>query len=137
MTVTRVYRFAASHRLYIGTLSAEQNEQLYGKCNNPYGHGHDYILHVSVTGDPDPDTGRVVNIGDLDRFVHESLLRFYDHADLNHDVPDFQGVPTTESLAADCMKRLKNSWPFRQARVERVRIRETERNTVEFTNSGE
>ena len=132
MTVTRVYRFAASHRLHAASLSCEQNADLYGKCNNPYGHGHDYVLHVSVKGEPDPETGRVVDIGVLDRYVQDRLLRLYDHAHLNEDVPGFKGVPTTENLAADCMDRLLTAWPFPRAMVDRVFIRETERNTIEL-----
>jgi 6-pyruvoyltetrahydropterin/6-carboxytetrahydropterin synthase len=134
MTVTRVYRFAASHRLHAASLSCEQNAELYGKCNNPYGHGHDYVLHVSVTGEPDLHTGRVVDIGAMDRYVHERLLRLYDHSDLNHDVPGFRGVPTTENLAVDCLDRLRTEWPFEGVAVDRVFIRETERNTIELRN---
>ena len=105
MKVTRVYRFSASHRLHAESLSCEQNAELYGKCNNPYGHGHDYILHISVTGEPDSRTGRVVNFAALDRYVQERLLRLYDHSDLNSDVPGFQGVPTTENLVRDSDRR--------------------------------
>ena len=132
MTLTRVYRFAASHRLHSASLSCEQNAELYGKCNNPYGHGHDYILHISVAGEPDALTGRVVDIGALDRYVQEKLLRLYDHSDLNSDVPDFSGVPTTENLAIDSDKRLRERWPFDRALLQRVFIQETDRNSVAF-----
>ncbi|HYP09178.1 MAG TPA: 6-carboxytetrahydropterin synthase [Bryobacteraceae bacterium] len=132
MRVTRVYRFAASHRLHAASLSSDQNTELYGKCNNPYGHGHDYILHVSVTGEPDRRTGRVVDIAALDRYVHERLLRLYDHSDLNLDVPDFAGVPTTENLAVDSAERLRQAWPFQGASLDRVFIQETDRNTIEL-----
>jgi 6-pyruvoyltetrahydropterin/6-carboxytetrahydropterin synthase len=128
--VTRVYRFAASHRLHAASLSCEQNAELYGKCNNPYGHGHDYILHVSVKGEPDASTGRVVDLGALDRYVGERLLAFYDHSDLNVDVPDFEGVPTTENLALNSAKRLRQQWPFERASLEGVFIQETDRNSV-------
>jgi 6-pyruvoyl-tetrahydropterin synthase len=87
---------------------------------------------VSVKGEPDADTGRVVDIGVLDRYVQDRLLRLYDHGHLNQDVPGFQGVPTTENLAVDCMDRLLDAWPFPSATVERVFIRETERNTIEL-----
>jgi 6-pyruvoyltetrahydropterin/6-carboxytetrahydropterin synthase len=132
MTLTRVYRFAASHRLHSASLSFEQNAELYGKCNNPFGHGHDYILHISVTGKPDSRTGRVVDVGALDRYVQEELLRLYDHSDLNSDVPGFEGVPTTENLALDSDKRLRERWPFRDAALQRVFIQETDRNSVAF-----
>ena len=132
MRLTRVYRFAASHRLHSTSLTCEQNLELYGKCNNPYGHGHNYVLHVSVAGVPDATTGRVVDTGALDEHVREKLLRLYDHADLNTDVPDFAGVPTTENLAADAEKRLRHGWPFADASLDRVLIQETDRNTVEM-----
>lgn len=132
MRLTRVYRFAASHRLHAASLSGEQNAELYGKCNNPYGHGHDYILHISVMGQPDEQTGRVVDIGALDRYVEQQLLRFYDHSDLNEDVPDFEGVPTTENLAADSARRLRERWPFHPVSLDRVYIQETDRNTIEL-----
>lgn len=130
MRLTRVYRFAASHRLHAESLSCEQNTELYGKCNNPYGHGHDYTLHISVTGEPDARTGRVVDIGALDGYVQEQLLRWYDHSHLNVDVPDFTGVPTTENLALDSDKRLREHWPFAHALLDRVFIQETDRNSI-------
>jgi 6-pyruvoyltetrahydropterin/6-carboxytetrahydropterin synthase len=132
MKVTRVYRFAASHRLHAPGLTDDQNTALYGKCNHPYGHGHNYILHVSVAGQPDATTGRVVDIGALDRYVQERLLSIYDHGDLNSDVPGFTAVPTTENLAIDSDRRLRGGWPFQNASLDRVRIQETGRNSVEL-----
>ena len=137
MRVTRVYRFAASHRLHSESLSSEQNATLYGKCNNPHGHGHDYAIHISVTGEPDMRTGRVVDIGALDRYVQERLLQLYDHADLNVDVPGFEGVPTTENLVVDSEKRLRSGWPFSGVFLDRVFIQETDRNSVELTGLGQ
>jgi 6-pyruvoyltetrahydropterin/6-carboxytetrahydropterin synthase len=136
MRVTRVYRFSASHRLHSQSLSPEQNETLYGKCNNPHGHGHDYAIHIAVVGEPDSQTGRVVDIGALDRYVHERLLRLYDHADLNIDVPGFEGVPTTENLVFDSEKRLRSEWPFEGVFLDGVFIQETDRNSVELTGLG-
>lgn len=132
MRVTRIYRFSASHRLHSADLSARDNAELYGKCSNPYGHGHDYTMHISVAGEPDPRTGRVVDIGALDRYVRESLLSIYDHKDLNSDVPGFEGVPTTENLALDSSRRLRQAWPFAPASLDRVLIQETDRNSVEL-----
>jgi len=136
MTLTRVYRFAASHRLHIPSLSETENDLLYGKCNNPYGHGHDYVLHVSIAGDPDPRTGRIVDIGALDRYVHQYLLSIYDQNDLNRDVPGFAGVPTTENLAIDSDRRLRAAWPFGPVELSRVFIQETGRNSVELRSGG-
>jgi 6-pyruvoyltetrahydropterin/6-carboxytetrahydropterin synthase len=132
MTITRVYRFAASHRLHVPALSEAENDALYGKCNNPYGHGHDYVLHISIAGNPEPQTGRIVDIGALDRYVHDRLLSIYDHRELNRDVPGFTGVPTTENLAIDSDRRLRAGWPFAPAALQRVSIQETERNRVEL-----
>lgn len=135
MTITRVYRFAASHRLHVPALSEAENDALYGKCNNPYGHGHDYVLHISIAGTPDPQTGRIVDIGALDRYVYDRLLSIYDHRELNRDVPGFKGVPTTENLAIDSDRRLRAGWPFGSAALQRVSIQETDRNRVELRQS--
>ena len=132
MRLTRVYRFAASHRLHAASLSAEQNAELYGKCNNPHGHGHDYAIHISVAGEVDEQTGRVVDVGALDRYVQERLLGLYDHADLNADVPGFPGVPTTENLVSDSEQRLRRDWPFAGAVLDGIFIQETDRNSVEL-----
>jgi 6-pyruvoyltetrahydropterin/6-carboxytetrahydropterin synthase len=132
MTLTRVYRFAASHRLHSAALSDRENEVLYGKCNHPYGHGHDYVLHVTVAGEPDPTTGRIIDVGALDRYVQQHVLGIYDHSDLNQDVADFIGVPTTENLAIDSDRRLRRAWPFANAVIDRVLIHETGRNSVEL-----
>ena len=132
MKITRVYRFAASHRLHSPKLSEGENQSLYGKCNHPYGHGHDYVLHVTLAGDPDSETGRLVNIGALDRYVEDRILRIYDHSDLNQDVDGFLGVPTTENLALDGERRLRSAWPFPDVALEGISIQETGRNSVEL-----
>ena len=135
MRITRVYRFAASHRLHADSLTEAENAELYGKCNNPYGHGHDYILHLSLAGEPDSKTGRIVDLGALDRYVRDRVLKIYDHSDLNADVPGFQGIPTTENLAMDSDRRLRSAWPFHPASLAGVRIQETGRNSVELRDT--
>jgi 6-pyruvoyltetrahydropterin/6-carboxytetrahydropterin synthase len=116
-------------------LSEQDNAELYGKCNNPYGHGHDYVLEVSVKGPVDAVTGRLVSIGALDGYVHERVIEPMDHRDLNQDVfgPDAP-VPTTENLAIEVARRLRESWPasFGGAVLDRVWIQETKRNTFEL-----
>src|SRR5258708_30378933 len=98
--VTRRYKFAASHRLHSGRFSEEENRELYGKCNNPYGHGHDYVLDVSVTGPVDAARGQVANIQVLDRLGGEQILRDFDHKYMNADVPHFcNEVPTSTNIA--------------------------------------
>jgi 6-pyruvoyltetrahydropterin/6-carboxytetrahydropterin synthase len=135
MRLTRIYRFAASHRLHAKTLPPERNAELYGKCNNPYGHGHDYVLHVCVEGEVDPATGRIIDVGALDRYVRERVLEPFDHKDMNNDVDDFRDVvPTTENLAIAVERRLRSGWDVRfgAARLDRIFIEETARNTFEL-----
>jgi 6-pyruvoyltetrahydropterin/6-carboxytetrahydropterin synthase len=126
----RRYRFAASHRLHSDALSAAENSRVYGKCNNPYGHGHNYVLEISVSGTPDPATGMIVNLADLDGFVEREVLAAFDHKSLNKDVPAFRAkVPTTENVCKEIYQRLKR---FPQARLERVRVEETSNNAFEY-----
>ena len=90
MRVTRRYRFAASHRLHSAAFTEQQNRELYGKCNNPYGHGHDYVLDVTAEGPIQPASGQVVHISTLDRLVTERVLRDFDHRYFNADLPEFK-----------------------------------------------
>jgi 6-pyruvoyltetrahydropterin/6-carboxytetrahydropterin synthase len=132
----RRYRFAASHRLHAQQLSEEENRRVFGKCNNPYGHGHNYVLEVRVSGPIDPATGMIANLGDLDAFVEREVLEPFDHKSLNEDVPVFrQVVPTTEALCVEIYRRLKT---FPYAKLERIRIEETSNNSFEYSgNPGE
>ena len=131
LRLTRRYHFSASHRLDSPALSAEENRRLYGKCNYPYGHGHDYVLEVSVEGAVQPD-GQVVDRNSLDEWVRERVLRLVDHRNLNQDVAEFGGaIPTTENLAAFIEGRLRQGWTL-APRLSRIRIVETERNTFEL-----
>jgi 6-pyruvoyltetrahydropterin/6-carboxytetrahydropterin synthase len=130
LSLTRRYRFSASHRLHSRQFSEEQNRQLYGKCSNPHGHGHNYIVEVTVGGRVDPTTGMIANLGDLDSFVERNMVEAFDHKYLNEQIPEFQSVvPTTENLCREIYRRLK---PFPAARLERVRIEETSNNSFEF-----
>ncbi|HLH40621.1 MAG TPA: 6-carboxytetrahydropterin synthase [Bryobacteraceae bacterium] len=131
MRLTRRYRFSASHRLDVPSLSPEENRKLFGKCNNPYGHGHDYVLEVTVEGAPD-DSGQIARRGELDSFVREKVIARLDHQNLNSDVPELAGAPpTTENLAVATRAMLKRDWPF-HARLARVRIAETDRNIFDL-----
>jgi 6-pyruvoyltetrahydropterin/6-carboxytetrahydropterin synthase len=126
----RRYRFAASHRLHSAQLSEEENSRVYGKCNNPYGHGHNYVVEVSVSGTVDPATGMIVNLTDLDKFVNGAVIEVFDHKSLNEDVEVFRTlVPTTENLCKEIYQRLKH---FPLAKLERVRIEETSNNAFEY-----
>ena len=136
--VTRRYKFAASHRLNSGRLSDPQNRELYGKCNNPYGHGHDYVLEVSVTGPLDSISGQVVRVPVLDRLIQEQILRDFDHRYFNADVAEFSGdlVPTSENILRVIEGRLSASWrrafPGDWPRLEGIRLQETKRNRFEL-----
>lgn len=129
MTLTRVYEFAASHRLHAPALSAEQNLDIFGKCNNPAGHGHNYVLEVTVEGKPDPDTGMLAPLEAIDRAVHELVVDRYDHKNLNCDLPEFQDVATTsENVALEIFRRLEGKLP---ARLHGVKLYETARSSFQ------
>jgi 6-pyruvoyltetrahydropterin/6-carboxytetrahydropterin synthase len=129
--LTRRYQFSASHRLDTPALSEEQNRSLYGKCNNPFGHGHNYVLDVTVMGEPD-ESGQIVGREALDALVRERILARFDHHNLNTDIAELRGiVPTTENLAVAIEKALDDPWPL-PAKLDRVRISETERNIFEL-----
>jgi 6-pyruvoyltetrahydropterin/6-carboxytetrahydropterin synthase len=135
--VTRRYGFAASHRLDAPRLSADENRRLYGKCNNPFGHGHNYVVEVSARGPLDPRTGRAVDVEALDALVRCQVLDPFDHRNLNEDVKSLQGLPpTSENLLVDICRRLKRNWstafPGEWPKLEKVRIAETPRNIFEM-----
>ena len=131
MRLTRRYRFAASHRLNTDALSAEENARLYGKCNHPFGHGHDYVLDVTAEGAPDA-SGQLVNREAMDSLVNMHVLEHLDHRNLNVDVPALAGrVPTTENLAFAVEGMLREWWTL-PARLAHVRVCETPRNTFDL-----
>ena len=126
----RRYHFSASHRLHSVHLSEQENWRVYGKCNNPYGHGHNYIVEVCVSGNVDTATGMIANLADLDSFVEREVLDAFDHKSLNDDVPAFhETVPTTENLCIEIFQRLKT---FPKAKLERIRVEETGNNSFEY-----
>jgi 6-pyruvoyltetrahydropterin/6-carboxytetrahydropterin synthase len=136
ITITRRYHFSASHRLHSHLLTASENAELYGKCNNPFGHGHDYVLEVTASGEVDPFTGLILPIAKLDRFVNEKVLELFAWRNINLDVPQFANlVPTTENIALVISDLLQEHWTaylgHTRARLERVHIQETERNSFE------
>lgn len=133
--LTRRYRFSASHRLHCAQLDEAANRALYGKCNNPYGHGHNYWLEVSVAGPVDRH-GRVADRAALDRLVERSILDDFRHANLNLDVPEFSAAaPTSENVVAVVRARLGANWhgtfPEQWPVLEKIRLYETRRNIVE------
>ncbi len=142
MTVrlSRRYAFFASHRLHSAALTAEENREVFGKCNNPHGHGHNYEVEVTVRGGVNPVTGRVVDIAQLDRLAQEQILAPFRYRNLNEEVAAFrERVPTTENLGTEVDRRLREAWGQTFAaggpQLEKVRIWETERNICEITGT--
>lgn len=135
--LTRLYRFCASHRLHTERLNAAENQEVYGKCNNPHGHGHNYQLEVTVGGPLDRESGRIVDLPSLDGLVQAHVLDAFDHRDLNSEVPEFTSlVPTSENLALVIEQRLQKEWgsrfPGGWPRLENVRLHETPRNRFDL-----
>jgi 6-pyruvoyltetrahydropterin/6-carboxytetrahydropterin synthase len=134
-SVTRLYRFSASHRLHLHQLSEDENTRLYGKCNNPYGHGHDYVLSVTAQGPVDPETGHVLRIAELDALVENCVLRLFRDRNINLDVPQFRDlVATTENIAKVVSDLLRDNWDgyiSSSGTLRRVHVQETDRNGSE------
>jgi 6-pyruvoyltetrahydropterin/6-carboxytetrahydropterin synthase len=129
--LTRRYMFSASHRLHSDGMSDAENAATYGKCNNPFGHGHNYSLEVTVSGGVDPSTGMVCNLVDLDGFVHSQILDHFDHTNLNMLREFEELVPTTENLSTAIYDILQRG--FHVAHLERVRLEETMMNSFEYS----
>lgn len=128
--LTRFYDFSAAHRLHSAALSDEENREIFGKCNNPHGHGHNYGLEVTVSGPVHDETGMVADLSRLDEVVHRTIVDRMDHRHLNHDVPEFESLnPTSENLAVVAWNLLK---PELGDALVKVGIRETERNYFEY-----
>jgi len=121
---------SASHRLHADSLSEAENRTTYGKCNNPHGHGHNYVVEVLVGGDVDRETGMVVNMATLDETVQRAVMERFDHTNLNFDPLFVNQVPTTENLTKAVFDVLKDALPA--GKLEYVRVEETENNFFEF-----
>jgi 6-pyruvoyltetrahydropterin/6-carboxytetrahydropterin synthase len=133
--LTRRYLFSASHRLHNAEMSAEENRATYGKCNNPHGHGHNYSLEVTVSGQVDPATGMICNLVDLDQCVEREVLARYDLENLNALEEFSVTVPTTENLSIQIFEILQRRFPY--AHLERVRLEETMMNSFEYAGGNE
>ena len=133
--LTRRYWFSASHRLHCEAMSAAENQAVYGKCNNPHGHGHNYALEVTVGGPVDRQTGMVCDLADLDAFVEKNILERFGHENLN-TLPEFQEVvPTTENLCRELYEIIEKG--FSPAKIEKVRMEETMFNSFEYAGGRE
>jgi 6-pyruvoyltetrahydropterin/6-carboxytetrahydropterin synthase len=133
--LTRRYWFSASHRLHCEAMSAAENQAVYGKCNNPHGHGHNYALEVTIGGPVDQRTGMVCDLADLDAFVEKNILERFGHENLN-TLPEFKEVvPTTENLCRELYEIIEKG--FAPARIEKVRVEETMFNSFEYAGGRE
>lgn len=133
VSITRRYRFCAAHRLHTDALSAEENWAAFGKCNNPNGHGHNYVVLVTVKGPVDPATGTLLDLEELDRVVHERIVARFDHRDLNRD-PEFKQRTTTgENLVLLIWDLLVNALPA--GRLDKVGVIETRDNYFEYAGA--
>ena len=128
--LSRRYLFSASHRLHSAAMSEKENQSTYGKCNNPYGHGHNYIVEVTVSGPVDEKTGMVCNLTDLDGFMEREVLSRYGHENLNAMEEFAKEVPTTENLCIQIYEIVHRGFHF--AHLERVRLEETMMNSFEY-----
>lgn len=128
---TRKAHFNAAHRLHNPDKSDAWNQETFGKCNNPYFHGHNYHLEVTVAGEPDAERGFVVDLSDLKAAIQEHVLSKVDHKNLNHDVDFMEGVlPSTENFAVAIWNQLEGTLP--SGRLHRIRLYETDRNLVDY-----
>jgi 6-pyruvoyltetrahydropterin/6-carboxytetrahydropterin synthase len=127
--LSRRYHFSASHRLHTEAYDVERNREVYGKCNNPHGHGHNYTVAVTFSGQVDPVTGMICNLADLDSFARTNLLDRFDHTNLNTLECFADSVSTTENLSVE-VHRIFQRFPL--AHLEQVHVEETSNNSFDF-----
>ena len=138
MFITRKAEFSASHVCALPSLTAEQNRELYGAAANPNGHGHNYVLEVTLEGEPDPATGMVFDLKLLKEILQEKIIEPMDHRFLNYEVPPFDTVvPTAENVAAEIWKRLEPNFAGGRARLQNVRLYETEDLYVDYAGGNQ
>ena len=138
LEITRREEFSASHRLHNPELSDAENRRLYGICNNPNGHGHNYEIEVTVQGEVESATGMVMNLVDLMRILREGVLDQVDHRHLNHDVPFLKGIiPTAENVAIALWQQIEHQIEqFKGCRLHRIRLYESRNSFVEYLGPG-
>jgi 6-pyruvoyltetrahydropterin/6-carboxytetrahydropterin synthase len=131
--LTRRYHFSSSHRLHNDAFTETQNREVYGKCNNPFGHGHNYVAEITLSGVPDASTGMIFDLVALDTFAQKNLVDAFDHINLNTLECFTNLVPTTENLTTEIYRRFADV-PV-SARLERIRVEETGNNAFEYTRA--
>jgi 6-pyruvoyltetrahydropterin/6-carboxytetrahydropterin synthase len=127
--LSRRYHFSASHRLHSEAYDAAQNYAVFGKCNNPHGHGHNYTVQVTLSGPVEPTTGMVCNLAELDAFAQTNLLARFDHTNLNALDLFQKRVSTTENLSIEIYRIFRD---FPGAHLERVHVEETSNNSFDY-----
>ncbi|QNI33384.1 6-carboxytetrahydropterin synthase [Alloacidobacterium dinghuense] len=127
---SRRYKFSASHRLHTSAFTEDRNRDVYGKCNNPHGHGHNYVIEVTVGGSVDAETGMVCDMVELDACVRKEVVERFDHTNLNLDPLFKDRVPTTENLCMEMYQLLAAA--FQKAEIVRLRVEETSNNSFEY-----
>jgi 6-pyruvoyltetrahydropterin/6-carboxytetrahydropterin synthase len=136
MYITRKIEFCASHRLHSPALSEEENQALYGRCNNPNGHGHNYVLEVTVSGPIDKKTGMVMDLKALKDLLVREIVDRVDHKNMNIDVDFLRGViPTTENIVASFWELVEDKLPV-NCRLYEMRLWETDNNVAVYRGEG-
>ena len=131
--ITRKFHFSAAHRMYKPELSDEENFKLYGKCSNPNWHGHNYVLEVSVAGEPEPEIGYVMDLKKLRDIVDDIIIEKVDHKNLNIDVEFMKGIiPTTENIVVQFWNQLENKINNYNRKLYSMKLSETGNNSVEY-----
>jgi len=131
--ITRKFHFSASHRVFNPALSDEENYKIFGKCSNPNGHGHNYVLDVTVAGEIDPQTGFVMDLTDLKHLVEKEIIEKVDHKNLNSDVDFMKNVlPSAENIAAKFWERVENKIDKSKGKLISIKLQETVNNSVEY-----
>jgi 6-pyruvoyltetrahydropterin/6-carboxytetrahydropterin synthase len=133
--ITRKVEFSAAHFYHNPNLSAEENRKIFGKCNNPHGHGHNYVLEVTVAGEPDPETGMVLDLKELKEILQRKVVDRMDHKHLNYEVPELAGqITTCENIAIVIWRLLEPE--IHQGKLDRVRVYESPELFAECTADG-
>ena len=138
MKITRRIEFSSSHVCAIPGRSAEENRALYGEASNPHGHGHNYVLEVTIAGEPDPVTGMIVDLKEVKEILNQEVVTPFDHRHLNYEVPPFDTVvPTTENIALEIWRRLAPHFTGAKGRLDLVKLYETDDLYVEYAGEPE
>jgi 6-pyruvoyltetrahydropterin/6-carboxytetrahydropterin synthase len=137
MLISRKAEFSASHRCYNPSLSEQENRQLYGESASSHGHGHNYVVEVTIDGEPDPVTGMIFDLKELKDIINDEVIEPMDHRHLNYEVKPFDTIiPTPENIAVEIWRRLEPRLRLPKARLRRIRLFETENLFVEYSGDG-